>query len=85
MEKRVLCIAYTKEALNSEDLPDLKIIASIIIADPLRKNAKEMLGYFKTQAVDIKIISGDNPVTVSTIAKRAGLEDYESYIDLSTL
>ena len=83
--KRVLCIAYTKEALNSEDLPDLKIIASIIIADPLRKNAKEMLGYFKTQAVDIKIISGDNPVTVSTIAKRAGLEDYESYIDLSTL
>ena len=44
-----------------------------------------MLGYFKTQAVDIKIISGDNPITVSTIAKRAGLEDYESYIDLSTL
>ena len=44
-----------------------------------------MLGYFKTQEVDIKIISGDNPVTVSTIAKRAGLEDYESYIDLSTL
>ena len=41
--KRVLCIAYTKEALNSEDLPDLKIIASIIIADPLRKNAKERI------------------------------------------
>ena len=44
-----------------------------------------MLGYFKTQAVDIKIISGDNPVTVSTIAKMAGLQEYESYIDLSTL
>ena len=83
--KRALCIAYTKETINNEELPDLEVIASITLADPLRKNAKEMLGYFKTQEVDIKIISGDNPITVSTIAKRAGLEDYESYIDLSTL
>ena len=83
--KRVLCIAYTKEEVEPDELPNVTIIASIVLADPLRKNAKEMLGYFKTQAVDIKIISGDNPITVSTIAKRAGLEDYESYIDLSTL
>ena len=83
--KRALCIAYTKENVNVENLPNLTIVASVIIADPLRKNAKEMLGYFKTQSVDIKIISGDNPVTVSTIAKRAGLEDYNSYIDLSTI
>ena len=83
--KRALCVGYTKEPVNFEELPKLTIVASIILADPLRKNAKEMLGYFKTQAVDIKIISGDNPVTVSTIAKRAGLEEYESYIDLSTL
>ena len=85
--KRALCVAYTKEELDPEleELPQLAIVASIVLADPLRKNAKEMLGYFKTQEVDIKIISGDNPVTVSTIAKRAGLEDYESYIDLSTL
>ena len=83
--KRALCIAYTKENVEAEELPNLNIIASVILADPLRKNAKEMLGYFKTQSVDIKIISGDNPITVSTIARRAGLEDYESYIDLSTL
>ncbi len=83
--KRVICIAYAKESIETEELPHLTIVASIVLADPLRKNAKEMLGYFKTQEVDIKIISGDNPVTVSTIAKRAGLEDYESYIDLSTL
>ena len=83
--KRVLCIAYTKEKVEADELPKVTIVASIVLADPLRKNAKEMLGYFKTQAVDIKIISGDNPITVSTIAKRAGLEDYESYIDLSTL
>ncbi len=83
--KRALCVAYTQENIEAEELPNLKVIASIILADPLRKNAKEMLGYFKTQEVDIKIISGDNPVTVSTIAKRAGLEEYNSYIDLSTL
>ena len=83
--KRVLCIAYTKEKVEADELPNVTIVASIILADPLRRNAKEMLGYFKTQDVDIKIISGDNPITVSTIAKRAGLEDYESYIDLSTL
>ena len=83
--KRALCVGYTTENIIGEDLPNLKIIASIILADPLRKNAKEMLGYFKEQQVDIKIISGDNPITVSTIAKRAGLQDYESYIDLSTL
>ena len=83
--KRALCVAYTHENIETEELPNLKVIASIILADPLRKNAKEMLGYFKTQEVDIKIISGDNPVTVSTIAKRAGLEEYNSYIDLSTL
>ena len=83
--KRVLCIGFTKQALLSEELPTLSLIASIFLADPLRKNAKEMLGYFKTQAVDIKIISGDNPITVSTIAKRAGLAEYDSYIDLSTL
>ena len=83
--KRVLCIAYTKEKVEADELPNVTIVASIILADPLRRNAKEMLGYFKTQDVDIKIISGDNPVTVSTIAKRAGLQDYESYIDLSTL
>lgn len=83
--KRALCIGYTKENITAEELPKLTIIASLILADPLRRNAKEMLGYFKTQEVDIKIISGDNPITVSTIAKRAGLEDYKSYIDLSTL
>ena len=83
--KRALCIGYTKEAVSIEQIPKISLIAGIIMADPLRKNAKEMLGYFKTQSVDIKIISGDNPITVSTIAKRAGLEDYESYIDLSTI
>ena len=83
--KRVLGIAHTSEVISSENLPSLEMIGFIILDDPLRKNAKEMLGFFKKQKVDIKIISGDNPLTVSSIAKKAGLEDYNSYIDLSTI
>ncbi|MFQ8987269.1 MAG: HAD-IC family P-type ATPase [Intestinibacter sp.] len=83
--KRVLTIAYTNKIIATPELPELEIVASIILEDPLRKNAKEMLGYFKKQGVDVKIISGDNPLTVSNIAKTAGLENYEAYIDLSTI
>ena len=83
--KRVLGVAYTKETISNDELPELQIVASIVLEDPLRKNAKEMLGYFKKQGIDVKIISGDNPLTVSNIAKKAGLEEYESYIDLSTI
>ena len=83
--KRVLGIAHSKEAIEEDGLKDLKMIGFIELDDPLRKNAKEMLGFFKKQQVDIKIISGDNPLTVSSIAKKAGLEDYNSYIDLSTV
>ena len=83
--KRVLAIGYSKEIVKEDELPKLEVVASVILEDPLRRNAKEMLGYFKEQGVDVKIISGDNALTVSNIAKRAGLEDYESYIDLSTI
>lgn len=83
--KRMLFVGYSKETVSNENLPNLEIVAAITLDDPLRKNAKEMLGFFKTQSVDIKIISGDNPLTVSSIAKKAGLESYDSYIDLSTI
>ena len=83
--KRVLSIAYTNNIISTTELPELEVVASVILEDPLRKNAKEMLGYFKKQGVDVKVISGDNPLTVSNIAKTAGLENYNSYIDLSTI
>ena len=83
--KRMLFIAYTNKVVSDENLPSLEIVAAITLDDPLRKNAKEMLGFFKRQNVDIKIISGDNPLTVSSIAKKAGLESYDSYIDLSSI
>ena len=83
--KRVLGIAYTNKVIHTPELPELEVVATIILEDPLRKNAKEMLGYFKKQGVEVKVVSGDNPLTVSNIAKTAGLENYDSYIDLSTI
>lgn len=82
--KRVLLVGFSKDIVE-DILPDIEIIAAIELSDPLRKNAKEMLGFFKGEGVTVKIISGDNPLTVSSIAKQAGLEEYESYIDLSTI
>ena len=59
--------------------------AYIVLANPIRKNAKETFEYFKNQGVEIKVISGDNPLTVSAIAKQAGILNAEKYIDASTL
>ena len=57
----------------------------VILANPIRKDAPETFRYFAEQGVAIKVISGDNPVTVSEIAKQAGIEHAEDYIDASTL
>mgnify|MGYP002264177996 FL=1 len=82
--KRVLMLASS--AKKSEQLPDdLKPLALIIISDVIRENASETLTYFEEQGVDLRIISGDHPQTVSLIAKKAGLADYANYVDASTL
>ena len=57
----------------------------IVISDCIRPEAKGTFEYFASQNVDIKVISGDNPVTVSNIAVKAGLEGGERYIDANTL
>ena len=62
-----------------------KVCALIIVSDKIRNDAFETLEYFKNQGVKLKVISGDNPLTVSHIANKAGLEDSENYIDASLL
>lgn len=57
----------------------------IILSNPIRKDAPETFRYFAEQGVTIKVISGDNPVTVSEVAKQAGIEHAEDYIDAATL
>ena len=59
--------------------------AFIILENEIRDTAKETFGYFALQGVDIVVISGDNPVTASKVAVRAGINNAENYIDATTL
>ncbi|MDD3187351.1 MAG: HAD-IC family P-type ATPase [Bacilli bacterium] len=80
---RALTIAISDNDFIENDLPlNLRVIGFILIEDILKKDAKEIINYFQTNNVDIKIISGDNPVTVSNIAKKSGVIGYDKYIDI---
>lgn len=74
---RIITLVKCSEEFSKEKN---KILAFIIIKDNIRKSAKETLNYFKEQDVDIKIISGDNPQTVSNLLKQLSIEDYDKYI-----
>lgn len=60
-------------------------LAFIMLANPIRKGAKETFSYFAENDVEIKVISGDNPLTVSVIAQEAGIANAGSYVDATTL
>ena len=83
---RVLILAWSQSAVDTEtmSLPnDVEALTLLEIADPIREDAAETLEYLRSEDVTLKIISGDNPVTVSHIAHQAGFADYQSYIDYS--
>ena len=83
---RVLVIAYSKNGLGQNQLPDgLKAAALIFIGDIIRKEAPDTLAFFDRQGVEIKIISGDNPVTVSKIANKAGVKNAGMSVDMSKI
>lgn len=83
---RILVLAHTDEVMSNEALPvDLEPLGIIVLSDVIRKDAKETLAYFNEQGVDLKVISGDDPITVSSIAKRAGLNNAHHYVDATTL
>ncbi len=83
---RVLVITHSPETLKGKELPEnMELIGYIFLLDKIRKEAKQTLKYFEKQGVDIKIISGDNPVTVSKIAKQVGVKNYQKYIDMTTV
>ena len=82
---RILSLCKSKKEMNNEIPSDVKVIAFIIIKDNVRLNAKETLDYFRNQDVDIKIISGDNPRTVSNIMKGLEFPNYDKYIEGNSL
>ena len=85
---------YRVLALVSSPLPfgednalpdDVTLEGFVYIADKIRKEAPDTLKFFRDHGVAVKIISGDNPATVSAVARRAGLADYNNWVDMSTL
>lgn len=76
---RVLLLAKRTEGQMPEP------IALITLTNPIRESAPETFAYFKEQDVTVKVISGDNPAAVSEIARQAGIENADRYIDASTL
>ena len=83
---RVLLLSkYNKDLTNDKLDKDIEKIALIIIEDKIRDNVEKTFEFFENQGVEIKVISGDNPVTVSRIAKTAGIKNADKYIDASTL
>lgn len=80
--KRVLAVGfYQEETIDSNDA--MSIIALVVIQDEMRKNAKEIIAYFKKQNIQVCMISGDDPKTVASLAKMAGVDNSEHYVDVS--
>ncbi|MBP1890596.1 cation-transporting ATPase E [Clostridium moniliforme] len=84
--RRVLILAKSKlNSLRGEKLKEIEKVALVLIEDIIRKDAPKTLKFFKDEGVSVKVISGDNPVTVSAVAKRAGVLGAENYIDAREL
>lgn len=83
---RVLVLAHSPNESVGTELPSgLVPEALLILTDVIRKEAPDTLRFFDSQGVDLKVISGDDPVTVTSIAKRAGLKNAEQYVDATTI
>ncbi len=84
--RRVLLLAKVKNnKLNHKLSGEIEATALILIEDIIREQAPDVLDYFNKQDVEVKIISGDNPLTVSTVAKKAGVNGWENAIDARNL
>ena len=74
----LMLVECDKTFSNEKSVP----IAFILLEDNIRKDATNTIKWFKENSVDIRVISGDNPVTVSEVARRVGIDNYDSYISL---
>lgn len=83
---RVLVFGEYEGTLDRKPLKEpVHPLCFVMLANPIRKGAKETFGYFAENDVEIKVISGDNPLTVSVIAAEAGIQGAEKYVDASML
>ena len=79
--QRVLMVGL-KDGPIEGDFLGMKPLGVLILDDPIRKNTEKTLAYLSQEGIQIKVISGDNPITVSNVARRAGLLGYDAYVDL---
>ncbi len=80
---RVLVFANSKDYLDEDFIPDnFSPISLIVIADNIREDAIKTIKWFKENNVQIKVISGDNPITVSEVSKRVGIDNADKFISL---
>lgn len=83
---RILVLAHSEQETEGTQRPEgLRPIALFLLTDVIRAEAPDTLAFFDSQGVDLKVISGDDPVTVSAIAKKAGLKNADHYIDATTI
>ena len=83
---RVLLLASASESIKGNEVKGIvKPIALILIEDTIRSEAVDTIKYFKNNGVSVKVISGDNPATVSKVSERAGVENADKYISLEGL
>ena len=83
---RILVLAHSEQETEGTERPaGLEPIGLLLITDVIREEAPDTLAFFDSQGVDLKVISGDDPVTVSAIAKKAGLKNADHYIDATTI
>ena len=85
--ERVLVLAVSEEPFSLQDglPPGLRAAGLLFLSDKIRPGAQETLAYFTSQGVELKVISGDDPVTVSSVARRVGLPGAERWVDAATL
>ena len=82
---RVLLLASAEINADDMSVKEVHPLGLIVIEDQIRPEAMDTFAYFKEQHVNIKVLSGDNPVTVSQISGKAGLEDADKYMDARNL
>ena len=83
---RVLVLAHSPQITAAHALPDgLRPLALILLTDVIRPGAEQTLRYFREQGVKLKVISGDDPQTVSVIAEKAGFADAHRFIDATEI
>ncbi|MBR2385587.1 MAG: HAD-IC family P-type ATPase [Clostridia bacterium] len=81
--QRVLLLAHSSKEIANDKLPtDMQPFALITLSDNIRREAIKTIAWFKKNGVNVKVISGDNPITVSEVARRAGIEGADKYVSL---